>query len=175
AHVRAGQALARLDSAIYDTNVREARLNLENARIALKMARSRAVQAEELKKYDLISGGDFNKAQGDAEQAEGALKIAQTALARARLDLERCDLRAPIGGEVIECNVRIGQSASTGSSAPPLFIIADTLRRMVVEAAVVEADVGTVAPGQEATFTVDAFPGRTFAGTVESVGSSPTA
>ena len=91
------------------------------------------------------------------------------ALASARVDLSRTDIRAPVDGVVIKRTVDVGQTVAASLQAPELFVIAKDLRDMQVETSIDEADVGRIRVDQRATFTVDAFPGRPFAGEVKTV------
>jgi HlyD family secretion protein len=76
---------------------------------------------------------------------------------------------SPIDGIVISRNVDVGQTVAASLQAPILFVIAEDLRKMQVDASVSEADVGRLRPGMGASFTVDAFPGRRFKGTVRQI------
>src|SRR5205814_6210747 len=114
-----------------------------------------------------------DKAIADLHQAEAQVKIKDAALERARVDLARCTIFAPVEGIVISRNVDVGQTVAASMNAPVLFIIANDLTKMQIDANVSEADVGTVEEGQTANFTVDAFPNRTFSGKVTQIRNSP--
>ena len=87
-------------------------------------------------------------------------------LDRARVDLARTTIRAPIDGVVIKRAVDRGQTVAASLEAPEMFTIAQDLRRMEVHAKIDEADIGRIRVGQRAAFTVDSYPGRSFAGKV---------
>src|SRR6266542_2173413 len=106
-------------------------------------------------------------------QAQGNLSTVVAALELAQVDLARCTIYAPIDGIVISRNVDVGQTVAASLSAPTLFLIANDLAKMQIEADVGEADIGMVAPGQDVEFTVDAFPGQTFHGKVTQVRNFP--
>jgi HlyD family secretion protein len=89
------------------------------------------------------------------------------------VDLERTIIRAPVNGTVILKNIDAGQTVAASLQAPVLFTIAQDLRDMQVEAAIDEADVGRLRVGQQANFTVDAFPRRNFAGEIKQIRKSP--
>jgi HlyD family secretion protein len=110
-------------------------------------------------------------AQVDAANAEVGHR--EAAVAQVQVDLDHTAIRAPVDGSIIEANAVVGQPLAANPSAPPLFLIASDLRRMQLEASVDEADIGVVAAGQPATFSVDAFPGRTFAGRIVEIRKSP--
>src|SRR5688572_28603763 len=98
----------------------------------------------------------------------------EASLSRAKVDFERTTIYAPISGIVISRNVEPGQTVAASFNTPTLFLIANDLAKMQIEAMVSEADVGGVEEGQKVNFTVDAFPGRSFQGTVKQVRFNPT-
>ena len=105
--------------------------------------------------------------------AQAAVKQREALLRQAQVDLERTIIRAPVNGTVILRNVDAGQTVAASLQAPVLFTIAQDLRDMQVEAAIDEADVGKLRVGQNAGFTVDAFPRRNFAGEIRQIRKSP--
>jgi len=110
-------------------------------------------------------------AVGDAQvrNAEAVVRQRESQLAQAKVDLERTDIRAPVDGVVVKKSVEPGQTVAASLQAPELFIIAQDLREMQVDTSIDEAEVGRIRVGQEATFTVDSFPGRTFHGSVAQI------
>ncbi len=172
--VEEGQQLARLDTTVPDASVKEARISQKNARVALELAKLRAEQAEKMLSKGVISEAEHEKTMGELSQAEGGVQIAEAAMSRAKADLARCTLRSPIDGVVISRSIEAGQTVSAGGAAPALFVIANDLSRMQVAASVSEADIGRIQAGQEAVFSVDAFPDETFHGTVSRVHDLPT-
>jgi HlyD family secretion protein len=171
--VTAGQVVAQLDPATFEANVASAEGELANARANLELATVDYRRAEELFKNRLISQSEYDRAAATRRQAEAAVQIRAAALQRAKVDLARCTIYSPVDGIVISRNVDVGQTVAASMSAPTLFIIANDLTQMQINAAVAEADVGGVQPGQEVEFTVDAFPFRTFRGRVTQVRNSP--
>jgi HlyD family secretion protein len=111
----------------------------------------------------------------EAQQAAALAQVAQTqaALQASELDLAHTTIRSPVNGIVIARNVDVGQTVAASLQAPTLFLIAQDLTRMQVNTNVSEADIGKVQEGQVATFTVDAYPERTFTGAVEQVRNAP--
>ena len=93
---------------------------------------------------------------------------------QATVDLDRTEIRSPIDGTVISRTVDPGQTVAASLQAPELFKIAQDLSRIRIEAQVNEADVGAVAEGNPATFTVDAYPDKQFEGRVTQVRLSAT-
>ena len=120
---------------------------------------------------ELVKTAEAQRAVGESQvrNAEALVKQRESQLSQAKVDLERTTIRAPVGGTVIKKSVEPGQTVAASLQAPELFVIAQDLREMQVEASIDEAEVGRVHEGQAATFTVDSFPGRTFRGTVGQV------
>lgn len=106
-------------------------------------------------------------AQIKSAQASVAQRLA--ALAQARIDLDRTRITSPVSGIVIKRAIEKGQTVAASLQSPELFIIAQNLREMQVEASIDEADVGRIRKGQKASFTVDAYPGQTFEGQIDQV------
>lgn len=105
-------------------------------------------------------------------QAQSALAVIQqreAVLRQAQIDVRRTEIRAPVDGIVIKRTVEVGQTVAASLQAPELFVIARNLQDMQVDASIDEADVARVREGQKASFTLDAFPGRTFEGLVAQV------
>jgi HlyD family secretion protein len=107
---------------------------------------------------------ESSKAQ--VEQAKAALKVSET-------NLRYATIRSPVNGIVISRNVDVGQTVAASLQAPTLFTIAKDLTQMQVDTNVSEADIGRVAIGQEAIFTVDAYPEKTFHGRVSEIRNAP--
>jgi len=104
--------------------------------------------------------------KAQVEQAKAALKVAET-------NLRYTTIRSPVNGIVISRNVDVGQTVAASLQAPTLFTIAKDLTQMQVDTNVSEADIGRIAKEQEATFTVDAYPEKTFRGKVLEIRNAP--
>ena len=107
--------------------------------------------------------------QSQVRNAEAIIKQREAQLAQARVDLDRTEIRAPVDGTVVKKSVEPGQTVAASLQAPELFVIAQDLRQMQVDASIDESEVGRIRVGQQATFTVDSFPGRTFRGEISQV------
>ncbi len=112
-------------------------------------------------------------AEAQVEKAKAQVHQAQAALAQAQVDLERTVIRSPVTGTVISRSVDVGQTVAASLQSPTLFTIAQDLSQMQVDTHVSEADIGQVAVGQVATFTVDAYAGQVMHGTVRDIRSAP--
>ncbi len=171
--VKAGQVIAQLDAASYEASVITAEGNLASAKAGLELARVSAARATSMRASKLSPEADYDKAMADLHQAEAAVTISEGALKKAQVDLARCTIYAPIDGMVVSRNINVGQTVAASLSAPVLFVIANDLSKMQIEAKVAEADVGQVEVGQDADFNVDAFPSQVFHGKVAQVRNAP--
>jgi HlyD family secretion protein len=122
----------------------------------------------------------IQSAQAQVGVAEAQLSAArdqerqsQASLAQARINLERTRITAPVDGIVIARRMDVGQTVAASFAAPTIFEIAQDLTKMQLDTNVDESDIGTISAGQEATFTVDAYPGTTFRGRVQDVRKAP--
>ncbi len=118
-----------------------------------------------------VKTAQAQRAVGEAQvrNGEALVKQRESQLSQAKVDLERTTIRAPVDGVVISRSVDAGQTVAASLQAPILFLIARNLTDMQVEASIDESEIGRIAVGQDATFTVDSFPGRTFRGKITQV------
>ena len=181
--VKKGQVLARIDPSTFESRVLQGEAQLAIAQAQLDQAKAELREAErDFETKRKLSTSGWYSARG-TETAEAALARARAAvklseasllqaranLNQARIDLSRTYIRAPVDGIVISRAINIGQTVAASFQTPTLFTIAEDLAEMQVEAAVDEADIGSVTPGQRAEFTVDAYPDRIFEGEVKEV------
>src|ERR1041385_6371403 len=172
--VKEGQVIAQLDAATYRASVAQAEGNLMNAKASLELAQINARRSQSLLTNSLIPPSDLDKAIAELHQAEASVKISEANLEKAKVHLSRCAIYAPVDGVVISRNVDVGQTVAASLSAPTIFIIANDLSKMQIDANVSEADIGTIEEGQNVSFTVDAFLDRKFTGKVRQIRNSPT-
>lgn len=116
-----------------------------------------------------VAKADIAVVEAQVTSARATIEQRKAALDQAKIDLERTEIRSPIDGTVISRTVDPGQTVAASLQAPELFKIAQDLSRIRIEAQVNEADVGAVAEGNAATFTVDAYPDKQFEGRVTQV------
>ena len=112
-------------------------------------------------------------ADAQIKGAQASLAQRQAGLAQARVDLARTRITSPVNGIVIKRAVEKGQTVAASLQAPELFVIAQNLQDMQVEASIDESDVARLRTGLPATFTVEAFPGQTFEGQIRQVRKAP--
>jgi HlyD family secretion protein len=120
-----------------------------------------------------VAQAQLNVANSLLTANQAQVKQFTAALQSAQIDLDHTNIKAPVDGVVVSRNVDVGQTVAASLAAPTLFLIAQDLTKMQVDTNVSEADVGRVRVNQPATFTVDAYPGRTFTGNVTSVRKAP--
>jgi len=182
-----GQILAEIDPEQHQAAVAQAKAQMlaAQAQVAeagatLTESKQEADRSKELAARGLISPKELSAAVARAERAAAALKSAQAsdAIARATFDsakskLSRTRIMSPIRGTVLSREVEVGQTINAGMQTPVIFIIAEDLSRMRLSSRVDEADIGSVRAGQTGSFTVDAYPGKTFVSTVTSVRNVP--
>lgn len=184
--VTRGQVLAELDTRKLADQTERTRASLAAARARVAQARATADETErnlhrltdlrEKSGGTLPSAADLDAARAAAARAQADLQSATAAVAEAAAalranenDLSKGAIRSPVDGVVLKRTVEPGQTVAASFQAPVLFTLAEDLKRMTLKVAVAEADVGPVAPGQSATFTVDAWPGQRFNATVTQV------
>lgn len=185
--VKSGDVLAELDTASFiaqrdraKATLASAQAQIESARATLRESELVLARAETLRKKGLSSGQDLDQARATNDRAAAALAVAeaQALVAGADLEIRETDLAkarivSPINGVVLARKVEPGQTVASSLSAPVLFTLAEDLTRMQVEADVDEADIGAVKDGQSATFTVEAYPDRTFPAVIATIEYSP--
>jgi HlyD family secretion protein len=135
--------------------------------------RAMAEQVKIRREAIVMADADVRTAEANIENAEAVVEEKQAGLEQAELDLAHTELRAPVDGVIVKRDVNAGQTVGIGLKAKTLFKIANDLREMEVHGKIDEADIGRVKPGQKVDFTVDAYPGRVFAGRVRQVRMSP--
>ena len=168
-----GQIVARLDPATYQAILHQTEGDLASSEAALELAQVNARRSKELYDSKLIPQSDYDQSVATLHQAEATVKVKNASAEKARVDLERCTIYSPVNGIVISRNVDVGQTVAASLNAPTLFVIANDLTKMQIDANVAEGDVGGVEEDQNVDFTVDAFPNRTFHGQVVQVRNSP--
>ena len=195
--VEADMVLAQIDDSLYTADAAQAaaqqaqaqaqlasaQANLEQSQAKFRQAERDWARAQKLGPSDALAQNVFDAYQGTFEaakadvavceaailQARGQIAQSDAAIMRTKRNLGYCVIKSPVKGVIIDRRVNIGQTVVASLNAPSLFLIAKDLTRIQVWIAVNEADIGNIKPGQLVTFTVDAFPNRTFKGEVGKV------
>jgi HlyD family secretion protein len=191
--VQVGQILARLDTTRLEAQVTQMKAALGSARAKVLQAQATLKESqsklEQFRKVRELSGNQV-PSQTDLDAAEAAVERAkaneasacaevnqaQAALAANESDLSKLVIRSPVNGVVLTRNVEAGQTVAASFATPTLFTIAEDLTKMELHVNVDEADIGRVAEGQRAEFTVAAYPDRRFKAVIRQArfGSSTT-
>jgi HlyD family secretion protein len=119
------------------------------------------------------STAQLRVAQAMLVSARAGVDQKTAGLKQAQVDLDHTTILAPVDGVVVSRQVDVGQTVAASLQAPILFTIAQDLTKMQVETSVDEADIGRLKLDDRANFTVDAFPGETFTGTVTQIRKAP--
>jgi len=181
--VKKGQKIAKIDPSLFaaaavqaEANVMAARANVTRLTITAEDSERQAKRASEVYAQRLISETERDNAVATARSARAAVDQAQAQLAQSRAQLEQArtnlrytDILSPTDGVVISRAVNVGQTVAASLSAPVIFTIAQDLRKMEVHTNVAESDIGRLKPGMRVTFTVDAYPGEPFRGSIRDI------
>ena len=185
--VKAGQLCAKIDPRPYqvvvdqDTaNLATAQSQLEKDRASLAYARINYQRDSRLLAHGVVSQDAVDSDRSVRDQAEAQVKVDEATIRQreaelhaAQVNLAYTDIVSPVEGTVVARNVTLGQTVAASFQTPTLFLIATDLTKMQVDTNVSESDVGGAKIGQKASFTVEAFPGRTFWGEVSQVREAP--
>ena len=167
--VKSNQVIAEIDPSTYKVNVQRAEAQVAQSKANLVLAEVQAKRAEALFKDQLIPAADHDTATAQLQLTQAQILQDEAALENAKVDLSRCTILAPVDGVVISRNVDVGQTVAASFNTPTLFVIANDLTKMQIDALVSEADIGGVELKQPVNFTVDAYPYRTFHGEVRQI------
>jgi HlyD family secretion protein len=167
--VKKGQLIARIDPTLQQQAVADAQAGVERAQATLAQTKAEYDRNKLLHDQKIVTDPEFNTAQLNYQLAKANATSAQIALDKARQNLSYTSIYAPIDGIVVERDMDVGQTVAASLSAPQLFVIAKDLSQMQILATVDESDIGQIKTDQPVSFTVQAYPGRTFTGTVSQV------
>jgi HlyD family secretion protein len=147
----------------------------------LTQAEKELARARELQKKELISPSDLDTAVATYDSLAAQVKVADATVVQAKavlessmVNLKYTTIISPIDGIVISRNVDVGQTVAASLSAPTIYVIADDMKKMQIQASVAEADIGRIKEGMDVTFTVDAYRSDKFKGKVSQIRLSAT-
>lgn len=184
--VKKGQQLARLDTSKLNQQTERSRAALLAAKARVSqaeatLAESKAALARQEELHELSGGktpsratmetsrATVARANADLESAKASVAGAEAEVKSFERDLEKAIIRSPVDGVVLARSIEVGQTVAASFTAPTLFTIAEDLKKMELLVNVSEADIGRVDKGQTATFSVDAWPTRTYTAKVKKV------
>lgn len=187
--VKKGQLCAKIDPRPYQSTVDQERANVKSAQAQLDKDKSNLTlqdannkRSQALFQQQLLSQDESESAKATYEQAaaqvqvdEAALTQRQATLKSSEVSLGYTDIVSPVDGTVVSRNVTVGQTVAASFQTPTLFLIATDLTKMQVDTSVSEGDIGGIKETAPASFTVEAFSGQHFDGTVTQVRQAPEA
>src|SRR5262245_10946215 len=185
--VRAGQLCAKIDPRPYQVVVDQDAANLANAQAQLKKDQASLAYAKisydrdkGLLHHGIVSRDTVDNDKSTYDQAVAQVKVDESTIQQraaslhaAQVNLDYTNIISPVDGTVVSRNIALGQTVAASFQTPTLFLIAQDLTKMQVDTNVSETDVGNAKVGQKASFTVEAYPGRTFWGEVSQVREAP--
>jgi HlyD family secretion protein len=200
--VKRNQIIAKLDPTLFEAAVAQAKAQVAQSEASLSNSKAQLLKDQanlayqkvtyqrdgQLQKQNLITADQMDSAKAVVDQAAASVELDKAAIEQAQAsvdqskaqlntnqtNLEHSIITSPIDGIVTQRSVDIGQTVQASMTAPTLFVIAEDLTQMQVNANIDESDVGRISPGQDVTFRVDAFPGVDFHGTVAQIRLNPT-
>jgi len=181
--VKKGQLLAELDPSLFQSNVDQSKAKLSNAQAAyskamanLEYKRNNYQRYEHLYAKNYVSRDDvelarsnYLTAQADVAAARAEMNASQATLNNNLTNLGYSKITSPVDGTVISRAVDVGQTVAASFNTPTLFEVAEDLTKMQIETSVSEADIGKIKVGQDAEYTLDGYPNKTFRGNVTQV------
>lgn len=172
-HSQVVSALTSAEAALVEASatVREAGENLARLEELHRLSKGMTPSRQELE----TARASVSRAAARENSARASIKEARARLSVAEINLRKAVVRSPIDGIVLLREIEPGQTVAASLSTPKLFVIAENLTQLYLKVAVDEADIGRIRPGQNATFTVDAFAGKTFPARITHVRYSPDA
>jgi HlyD family secretion protein len=185
--VKKGEKIAKIDPSLFhaavvqaEANVTAARANVTRLEITAEDSERQAKRASEVFAQRLISETERDNAVATARAARASVDQGKGQLAQARAQLEQAstnlrytDILSPTDGVVISRAVNVGQTVAASLQAPVIFTIAQDLAKMEVHTNVAESDIGRLKPGMRVSFTVDAYPGEPFRGSIRDIRNAP--
>jgi HlyD family secretion protein len=186
--VKDGDLIAQIDPSTYEARVTQSKANLASSianvkrvEATLRQSKKELERSNELFKRELISQSDLDAAVASYDSLAAQLDVANAGVAQAQaslndaqINLDYTTIKSPINGVVISRNVDEGQTVVASFSAATLFVIANDLSKVQIQASVAESDIGKIALKQLVRFTVDAYPDNKFTGRVEQIRLSPS-
>ncbi len=185
--VKQGQVCAKIDPSPYQTVVDQNKANLSMARAQLEKTKANLAYVRlnyernaRLAATNAVSKDTLDLSRNALDQAKAQIAVDEATIEQRQAQLEAADVNlgytnivSPVDGTVVSRNVTVGQTVAASFQTPTLFLIATDLTKMQVDTNVSESDIGGIKEGNKATFTVDAFPRRSFEGAVNQVRQSP--
>ena len=172
--VKAGQILLELDPSLIQAQLQQSMANVENAHATLELAQANEARTRELFAKEYVTRLELDQTVQVLKSARAQLAVYEAQATRDRINLSNTVIRSPVSGVVVSREVNVGQTVAASFQTPTLFKIAENLSKMQIDTNYAEADIGSIHVGQQVNFRVDAFPNRSFHGSVHQVRLNPT-
>ena len=167
--VTKGQLLAELDPTPFQQTVEQRQADVTKSKVEAANSRISYDRAQRLVKSGLSPQADLDSARAAYESANAQVQQSTAALNQSLTNLKYTKIVSPIDGVVVDRQYDIGQTVAASFSAPTLFSIAQDMTKMQVQADVDQSDIGRIAVGQTARFTVDSYPDQEFRGRIAQI------
>jgi HlyD family secretion protein len=171
--VEKDEPLAEIDTTPFRAKLEQALADLKKAQADAQLNKTIMDANKELYEKRLISRQEYDDSKVKYSRDAATVEQTKAEVDIARSNLSNTTIRSPIDGIVVSKNINVGQSVEAGQSSPPLFVIAEDLSLMNVIAHISESDIGKIEVGQDAVFTVNAYPNEEFSGKLEQIRSEP--
>ncbi len=171
--VEKDEPLAEIDTTPFRAKLEQALADLRKAQADAQLNKTIMDANKELYEKRLISKQEYDDSKVRYSRDTATVEQTKAEVDIARSNLLNATIRSPIDGIVISKNINVGQSVTAGQNSPPLFVIAEDLSSMNVIAHISESDIGKIEVGQDAVFTVNAYPNEEFSGKLEQIRSEP--
>ncbi len=172
-NVKEGQVLAKIDETNLLEQLKQSQAGLDQAQAQLNYQQATFSRIKALYEKQLVAESEYDQALFNLENSKASVVNARSAVSRAKVNLDYATITSPIEGVVLNRAVEEGQTVAASFNTPTLFTIVNDLTQMEVQTNVDEADIGKVQEGQAVEFTVDAYPGLKFTGSVSQVRLQP--
>lgn len=167
--VTKGQLLAELDPTPFQQQVEQRQADVTKSRVEAANTRINYDRQLRLVKAGLSPQSDLDSARAAYEGANAQVQQSTAALNSSLTNLKYTRIVSPIEGIVVDRQYDVGQTVAASFSAPTLFSIAQDMTKMQVQADVDQSDIGRIAVGQTARFTVDSYPDQEFRGRIAQI------
>jgi len=173
-HVEKDQILLTLDDSLFTAQIAQSEGVVRNAQASVDLAQANEARIRSLFALEYVSKQELDQSVQALKSARAQLDTARALLRRDKTNLSYSIIRSPVSGVVVDRVVDVGQTVAASFQTPTLIKIAQDLSKMQIDSSFAEADIGNIKVGQQAKFSVDAFPNRNFEGLVKQLRLNPT-
>ena len=172
--VKKDQVLLTIDDTNLKAQIQQSKANVQSSAADLAVATADMHRYQSLYEKKFVTKQELDQKIQKYKNTSAALSSAQAQLAKDQNNLSFATVTSPIDGTVIDRSIDVGQTVAASYQTPTLFKVAQDLKKMQIITNISEADLGMIKEGQQATFTVDAFGGKTYRGKVYQIRLNPS-